>query len=42
MGRSSENIRLAQKKAKNLTITQLKRWNVLYNELIFGKYEVKN
>ncbi len=37
MGRSKENIRLAKKKAKNLTITQLKRWNVLHHELIFGK-----
>ena len=37
MGRSKENIRLAKKKSKNLTITQLKRWNVLYHELIFGK-----
>ena len=37
MGRSRENIRLAKKKAENLTITQLKRWNVLYHELIFGK-----
>lgn len=37
MGRSKENIRIAKKRASNLTIKQLKKWNVSYNEIIFGK-----
>ena len=37
MGRSNENINLAKKKAYKLTSLQLKKWNVNYHYLIFGK-----
>lgn len=37
MGRTNDNRRLAQLKAKNLTISQLKKWKVKYNSIYFGK-----
>ena len=37
MGRSNENTRLAKKQGLQKTTIQLKKWNVHYNELIFGK-----
>lgn len=37
MGRSNENKILAESKGKKITINQLKKWNVKYNKLIFGK-----
>ena len=37
MGRSKENKILAKRLAYKLTVTQLKKWNVNYNEVIFGK-----
>ena len=36
-GRSNENPALAKKKGYRLTSYQLKRWNVKYNKLYFGK-----
>jgi capsule biosynthesis phosphatase len=37
MGRTNENSRLASQLAKSLTKKQLLKWNVKYDELIFGK-----
>ena len=37
MGRTNDNKRLAELKAKNLTINQLKKWKVKYNKIYFGK-----
>ena len=37
MGRNKENAVKAKKDAKNITKTQLKKWKVNYNKLIFGK-----
>jgi hypothetical protein len=37
MGRNNENTRLALQLAKSLTKKQLIKWNVKYDELIFGK-----
>ena len=37
MGRTKDNKNLAEKKAKNLTISQLREWNVKYNKIYFGK-----
>jgi histidinol phosphatase-like enzyme len=37
MGRSNENISLAKKRGYELTYQQLKKWNVKFHKLIFGK-----
>ncbi len=37
MGRNSENVNLAKKQGRKLTVKQLKNWNVSYHKLIFGK-----
>tara|TARA_B110000858_G_C17651905_1_gene403090 strand:+ start:301 stop:657 length:357 start_codon:yes stop_codon:yes gene_type:complete len=37
MGRNSDNLLAAQKKAKKITINQLKKWNVNYHKIFFGK-----
>ena len=37
MGRSKENPILAKKKGYYQTLKQLKKWNVKFNKLIFGK-----
>tara|TARA_B100001250_G_C19809032_1_gene794880 strand:+ start:749 stop:1099 length:351 start_codon:yes stop_codon:yes gene_type:complete len=37
MGRSKENSKLAKKKGYYTTLKQLKKWNVKFNKLIFGK-----
>ena len=37
MGRNNDEKIKAKKQAYNITITQLKKWNVKYNKLIFGK-----
>jgi hypothetical protein len=37
MGRSNENIKIAEKKALKITLKQLKNWKVKYDKLIFGK-----
>lgn len=37
MGRTNENSFLAEKKAKKMTIKQLKNWGLNYSKLIFGK-----
>ena len=37
MGRSKENSSKAKKLGYNLTMRQLKKWNVKYHELIIGK-----
>lgn len=37
MGRSNENIDLAKKKNEKITIPQLKKWGLKFNEIIFGK-----
>ena len=37
MGRSNENKTLAKKKGYILTYNQLKKWNVKFHKLIFGK-----
>ena len=37
MGRSNENIKLAKKKGYKFTYKQLKKWNVKFHKLIFGK-----
>tara|TARA_S200000501_G_scaffold374164_1_gene423048 strand:- start:3414 stop:3764 length:351 start_codon:yes stop_codon:yes gene_type:complete len=37
MGRSLENERLATKKAKNVTLYQLKKWKVKFHSIKFGK-----
>ena len=37
MGRNNENKKLAKKQGYKFTKNQLKKWNVSYDELIFGK-----
>jgi len=37
MGRNNDNVSKAKKQGYNLTKKQLKRWNVNYHKLIFGK-----
>ena len=37
MGRNNENKQLAKKQGLNMTRTQLKKWGLKYDELIFGK-----
>lgn len=37
MGRSSENILAAKKRGYKFTLNQLKKWNLKYHKLIFGK-----
>lgn len=37
MGRSDENTNLAKKRGYKLTYKQLKKWNVKFHKLIFGK-----
>ncbi len=37
MGRNNENIIKAKKEGLSLTTKQLKKWNVKYHNLIFGK-----
>lgn len=37
MGRSKENVLLAKKKGYNFTYRQLKKWDVKFDKLIFGK-----
>ena len=37
MGRCNGNIDLATKKAKMLTLAQLKKWKVNYDDIFFGK-----
>ena len=37
MGRSKENSSKANKKGYNLTVRQLKKWNIKYHKLIMGK-----
>ena len=37
MGRSKENIKLANKKGYELTLNQLKKWNLKFHKLLMGK-----
>ena len=37
MGRTSNNKIKAENLAKNLTLKQLKKWNVKFDEIYFGK-----
>lgn len=37
MGRNNDNAAKAKKMAAKITLLQLKKWNVMYDELIFGK-----
>lgn len=37
MGRTNNNYTQAKRKAKKLTIDQLKSWNLKYHEIYFGK-----
>ena len=37
MGRTGDNSVNAKKKAKQLTLNQLKKWNVKYHKIFFGK-----
>jgi|TARA_B110000027_G_C16082887_1_gene284479 hypothetical protein len=37
MGRNKENTFKAKRQAQNITKVQLKKWQVNYNQLIFGK-----
>jgi|TARA_B100001175_G_scaffold315259_1_gene326410 capsule biosynthesis phosphatase len=37
MGRNNENISKAKKQATKITLQQLKKWQVNYDKLIFGK-----
>ena len=37
MGRNNDNVIKAKKMATQITLLQLKKWKVMYNELIFGK-----
>ena len=37
MGRNNENTILAKKQGLQITSKQLEKWNINYNELIFGK-----
>ena len=40
MGRNNDNVRKAKKQGYNLTKKQLKKWNVNYHKLIFGKQDL--
>lgn len=37
MGRTNDNAKKARALGRDLTLKQLKKWNVKYNKLIFGK-----
>jgi hypothetical protein len=37
MGRNKDDIKLAVPKAKKITLIQLKKWNVSYHKIFFGK-----
>ena len=37
MGRNKENVAKAKKQGYKMTRNQLKKWNVKYHKLIFGK-----
>ncbi len=37
MGRNYDNQKIATKKAKKFTIDQLKKWNLKYDSIFFGK-----
>ena len=37
MGRNNENIKKAKKQGYNFTYKQLKKWNLKFHKLIFGK-----
>ena len=37
MGRTNDNAVEAKKKAKRITLNQLKKWNVKYHKVFFGK-----
>lgn len=37
MGRSKDNQRKASQRAKKITLSQLKKWNVKYHKIFFGK-----
>lgn len=37
MGRCRQNVNLAKKSGYKFTLNQLKKWNVKYHKLIFGK-----
>jgi hypothetical protein len=37
MGRNKDDIKLAAPKAKKITLIQLKKWNVSYHKIFFGK-----
>jgi len=37
MGRTNDNPRLAKKKAKGITLNQLKKWKVKFHKIYFGK-----
>ena len=37
MGRNKENVAKAKKQGYKMTRNQLKKWNVRYHKLIFGK-----
>ena len=37
MGRTNDNMAEARKKARKMTLNQLKKWNVKYNKIFFGK-----
>ena len=37
MGRNKDNVALAKKEGYKFTLLQLKKWNVKYNNLFFGK-----
>ena len=37
MGRSNDNVVEAKKKARQITLKQLEKWNVKYHKIFFGK-----
>ena len=37
MGRTNDNATLARKKAKKITLSQLKKWKVKFHKIYFGK-----
>jgi len=37
MGRNSDNVIEARKKAKKITLNQLKKWNLKFHKIYFGK-----
>ena len=37
MGRTNDNVFEARKKARKMTLNQLKKWNVKYHKIFFGK-----